>query len=119
MKIILWLGAVFSLAFACSGDCASCHYRLDYQHDTRHAPMLECKTCHTDKKMSQIDMGDTCGQDCFACHSVQKLNSPKLASAHQVIKQCIACHQSLESRPQILEKSIFLHQAPSPLLPQK
>ncbi|WP_084340130.1 hypothetical protein [Helicobacter pametensis] len=80
--------------WACQGDCASCHTTLDYKHDFRHQPMQECKNCHTEEKMSQIDMG-ACGQDCFACHDAQKLLKPELSEAHKVIQQCINCHTSL------------------------
>lgn len=94
--------------FACSGDCASCHYQIDYKNDSRHSPMLECKTCHTDEKMAQINMGDTCGQDCFACHDSKKLNNPALASSHSMIKNCISCHQNIQKNSEMLDKSIFL-----------
>lgn len=78
--------------------------------------MLECKTCHTDEKMSKINMGDTCGQDCFACHNAKKLEDPKLKSAHHIIKSCISCHTSLEKNSKILDKSIFLKDASNPFL---
>ncbi|MDO7253322.1 hypothetical protein [Helicobacter cappadocius] len=107
-RILFYLFAFIQLSFACSGDCASCHYKLDYKHDSRHSPMLGCKTCHTDEKMAQLNMGDTCGQDCFACHSADKLNNPALQSSHGMIRECISCHQDIEKNSKILDKSIFL-----------
>lgn len=101
----LFLG-IFSQAFACTGDCASCHYKLDYKNDTRHSPMLDCKTCHTPEKMAAINMGDTCGEDCFACHDANKLKDKKLESSHKVIQSCIECHKNLAK--ETLNKSIFL-----------
>lgn len=111
--VALWVGFCAFL-LACSGDCASCHANLDYTKDKRHMPMLECKTCHTDEKMAEIDMGG-CGQDCFACHNAQKLLKPELSSAHQVIKECMECHQNLDvfgakklfNPPQKLKEGIF------------
>ncbi len=59
--------------------------------------MLTCKSCHTAEKMAQIPMGDTCGADCFACHSAKKLQNPALKSQHAIIQQCISCHVKLDS----------------------
>ncbi|PAF54038.1 hypothetical protein BKH42_03390 [Helicobacter sp. 13S00482-2] len=107
--MIFFLFFFIQLSFACSGDCASCHYNLNY-NDKRHSPMLTCKNCHTDEKMAQLNMGDTCGQDCFACHDATKLNNPKLTSSHQMIKECISCHQDIQKNSKILDKSIFLQE---------
>lgn len=84
-----------AIAYGCTGDCASCHTQLDYKQDPRHAPMLECKSCHTEEKMASIPMGDICGSDCFACHNAQKLQTQKLAPDHQIINTCISCHKNL------------------------
>lgn len=101
-KVMMRLGIMlvmgFALAFACTGDCKSCHGGLDYAKDKRHAPMLTCKSCHTDEKMAQIDMGG-CGQDCFACHDINKVQAPSLAKEHAVIEGCISCHTMLGSSP--------------------
>ncbi|MCE3047729.1 hypothetical protein [Helicobacter kayseriensis] len=94
MRFIFVFLISFLLSWACQGDCASCHAKLDYKNDQRHIPMTECKSCHTDEKMAQIDMGG-CGQDCFACHQSQKLLTPPLSQAHQVIRQCIDCHTKI------------------------
>lgn len=114
MRFILSLLGFCGLLFACSGDCMSCHSNLDYVKDEYHMPMQECKICHTDEKMEKIDMGG-CGQDCFACHNVQKLFTLELSSAHQVIKECIECHEKLRlfdvkklfGPPQKLKEGIF------------
>ncbi|MCE3036851.1 hypothetical protein LW135_03275 [Helicobacter sp. faydin-H20] len=94
--------------FSCSGDCASCHYKIDYQNDTRHSAMLKCKTCHTPEKMAGINMGDTCGQDCFACHDAKKLQNQELKASHNMISSCINCHVNLSE--DTLNKSIFLQE---------
>ncbi|WP_257874478.1 hypothetical protein [Helicobacter sp. 11S03491-1] len=119
MKIIVWIMIFMEICFACSGDCASCHYKLNYQHDIRHSPMLECKSCHTDEKMAKIDMGKVCGQDCFACHDVNKLNDPNLASSHKIINNCISCHQTLHKNSQTTNKSIFLRTLKSDFFEKK
>ncbi|WP_394909000.1 cytochrome c3 family protein [uncultured Helicobacter sp.] len=90
--MLCFVGVVWG---TCSGDCAMCHFRLDYTKDKRHIPMRECKTCHTEEKMSQVDMGGGCGKDCFACHDVQKVRTPKLADSHKIIDVCMDCHKSL------------------------
>lgn len=51
-------------------------------------------------------MGPTCGQDCFVCHDVNKLNDKKHAAAHRVIMEsCMSCHKDLAK--ETLQKSIF------------
>lgn len=105
LRILFAILLAFSLGCSCTGDCASCHSTLDYKNDSRHAPMLECKTCHTQEKMAKLKMGDTCGADCFACHKPQKLESPELKPTHKVIQSCISCHQNLDK--DILNKSII------------
>lgn len=90
--MMCFMGVIWA---TCSGDCANCHFKLDYDKDTRHSPMRECKTCHTEEKMAQVDMGGGCGKDCFACHDVQKVRTPELASSHKVIERCMDCHKNL------------------------
>lgn len=95
--------------FSCTGDCASCHYTIDYKNDKRHAAMLECKTCHTPEKMQSLNMGDTCGEDCFACHNVEKLQKESLKKEHSVIMDsCMQCHKNLAK--ETLNKSIFMQE---------
>ena len=84
--------------FACTGDCKTCHQKLDYTKDSRHSPMAVCKTCHTDEKMAQIDMG-ACGADCFACHDMKKIQAPKIAKDHTMLNACMQCHLQLSSSP--------------------
>lgn len=91
---------------ACTGDCKACHQNLDYAHDIRHSPMLVCKTCHTDEKMAQIDMG-SCGPDCFACHDIKKVQSQGLAKDHVVLNACIQCHTQLSSSPISTGEGVF------------
>lgn len=110
MKILVSFLFFFCfVAFSCTGDCASCHYKLDYKNDKRHSPMLECKTCHTPEKMQSINMGDTCGEDCFACHNVEKLQNKSLEKEHSVImNSCMQCHKNLSK--ETLNKNIFLQE---------
>ncbi len=39
-------------------------------------------------------MGAACGQDCWECHSVQKVMKIKIKE-HKVLNDCIACHKKL------------------------
>lgn len=84
-----------SVLLACSGDCASCHYNLNY-NDMKHNIMLNCKTCHTDEKLSKLNMQESCGQDCFACHNIDKINNIK-NKEHVALNNCIECHTSLKN----------------------
>ena len=121
MRVVFFLGFLVSLLLACSGDCASCHFKLDYKNDERHKSMAECKSCHTDEKMNAIDMGG-CGQDCFACHSPQKLQNPSLSKEHGTIPQCIECHKGLQKQlfdPQNLFNGGNVFEQMPKLFPQK
>ncbi|RAX52478.1 hypothetical protein CCY99_07480 [Helicobacter sp. 16-1353] len=82
-------------SFACSGDCTTCHFNVDY-NDKNHSVMLNCKVCHTDEKLAKLQMQSSCGQDCFACHSVEKINMVK-NEEHIALTNCISCHISLKS----------------------
>ncbi|TLD97321.1 hypothetical protein LS71_000765 [Helicobacter jaachi] len=99
---VIFVGALW----ACTGDCKACHQNLDFQNDIRHRPMTECKTCHTDAKMAQIDMGG-CGKDCFACHDIQKVQAQALAKEHYVINACIQCHSQLSTSPINTGEGVF------------
>lgn len=121
MRVVVFLSFFISLILACSGDCASCHFKLDYKSDERHKSMLECKSCHTEEKMNAIEMGG-CGQDCFACHSPQKLQNPSLSKEHGMIPQCIECHKGLQKQlfdPQNLFKGGSVFEQMPKLFPQK
>ena len=94
VAIVLLFG-VLPLSYlwaSCSGDCKSCHFALDYKKDARHKPMLECKSCHNTQSNNT---GTGCGQDCFVCHSVEKIRLPELKANHKVIDECINCHKGL------------------------
>lgn len=99
MRALIFMVLFISMLFSCTGDCASCHTNLDYKNDERHKAMIECKNCHTEEKMGAIDMGSSCGRDCFACHSPSKLQNPALSKEHGMIPQCIQCHQELGKTP--------------------
>lgn len=81
--------------FGCSGDCLSCHPKLNLESDVRHKSLATCVTCHTAESIASQDMGAACGQDCFVCHDAEKLTRSDVAE-HGVIKGCIACHTSLD-----------------------
>ena len=106
MRIFAMIALLAAVAWACTGDCKSCHSKLDYQNDIRHRPMLECKSCHTEEKMASIDMGG-CGGDCFACHDIHKIQAPSLAREHYVINACIQCHTSLSTSPIHTGENVF------------
>lgn len=89
--LLVLLPSFYALA-SCSGDCRSCHFNLDYKKDARHKPMLECKSCHNTQS---TNTGTGCGQDCFVCHSVEKIRLPELKANHKVIDDCINCHKGL------------------------
>lgn len=98
MRIIGFFCLLLSWVLSCSGDCASCHAKLDYKNDKRHKAMLECKTCHTEEKMNAIAEMSGCGQDCFACHTPSKLQNPTLSKEHGMIPECISCHTNLQKK---------------------
>lgn len=93
--VLLAVSLLSPLWASCSGDCKSCHFNLDYKKDMRHKPMLACKSCHTDKAGNNAGAGVGCGQDCFVCHSVEKIRLPELRANHKVIDECINCHKGL------------------------
>lgn len=89
MKYLLLL-MLFSLpAFACTGDCLTCHPNLvpSINEDLRHKPMLTCINCHSADPNKMAD----CGADCFACHPMSKINKAGLRE-HDVIQECRDCH---------------------------
>lgn len=95
MKILMIILSLQIALFACSGDCASCHFNVDY-NDNEHNIMLNCKVCHTDEKLAQLRMQNSCGQDCFNCHSIEKINMIN-NKEHMALKNCISCHVSLKN----------------------
>ena len=94
MKYLLIIFILTYTAFACSGDCLSCHPALakTILTDKRHTPMLTCIKCHQD------DGGDSaCGEDCFACHDIKKIDQAGVEE-HKVIAECRACHIELKEK---------------------
>ncbi|RDU62095.1 hypothetical protein [Helicobacter sp. MIT 14-3879] len=93
MKKLIILLLLDSIMFACSGDCTSCHFNIDYK-DSNHKIMLDCKICHTDEKLSKAQMRNSCGQDCFSCHNIEKINLVQIKE-HQALNTCISCHSNI------------------------
>lgn len=81
-----------SYLFACGGSCLECHPSLKpYINDKDHIILNECTNCHnTPSQQGQ------CGQDCFDCHSKDKIYAQKDVVAHQALKACNACHKEKE-----------------------
>ena len=79
-------------AFACTGDCLTCHPNLvpTINEDLRHKPMLTCINCHSADPNSMAE----CGSDCFACHPMEKINNANVRE-HDVIQKCRDCHVGL------------------------
>jgi hypothetical protein len=53
--------------------------------------MTTCIKCHS---ADPAKMGD-CGSDCFACHSITKIEGARVAE-HVVIRECRECHMKLK-----------------------
>ena len=90
--IVLILFSTLTYLFACSGDCLSCHPKLEknIQQDERHKPMLGCISCHKDNtRMSE------CGDDCFSCHDIKKIETSGVEE-HTVIRTCRDCHMKVD-----------------------
>ena len=78
---------------ACTGDCLTCHPKLvpTIHSDKRHEPMLTCIKCHPADPQKMAD----CGSDCFACHSMEKIDRPNVVE-HKVIRECRSCHMKMK-----------------------
>lgn len=87
-KILLILAFCLSFAYACTGDCISCHPVLKESINKPHHIILKtCIECHKDN----AGPVNECGGDCFDCHPRQKLiNSDR--KEHQEIAKCKECH---------------------------
>ena len=96
MKILAILLVLVGAIFACSGDCASCHFGIDYK-DEKHKIMLDCKVCHTDSKLSAQMKLSSCGQDCFACHDIKSINKVQIKE-HLALNTCISCHTRINNK---------------------
>lgn len=93
MKIITLIFIAYISLMACTGDCLTCHPKLvpTINEDVRHKSMLTCIKCHPADPQKMAD----CGSDCFACHSVEKIEKPNIAE-HKVIRGCRDCHMKLK-----------------------
>ncbi len=95
-------------AFACSGDCVSCHPSIkneDGKMTKGHEKLSICKTCHTSKSLENIDMGEeACGQDCWQCHSMKKVVNSGV-KAHEILVECEQCHKKIEKS--VIQKIII------------
>lgn len=96
MKILVALFAICAVAFACSGDCASCHFSIDYK-DERHKIMLDCKICHSDSRLNSQMKIASCGQDCFECHDINAINKTNIKE-HIALNTCISCHIKITNK---------------------
>ena len=97
MKKILLFFALCAWAIAdCGGDCATCHFSIDYK-DERHKIMLDCKVCHTPEKLKSQMTTNGCGRDCFECHSVSKINAVAIKE-HIALNTCISCHTRIDNK---------------------
>lgn len=97
MRKILLFFALCAWAIAdCGGDCATCHFSIDYK-DERHKIMLDCKVCHTPEKLKSQMTTNGCGRDCFECHSVSKINAVAIKE-HIALNTCISCHTRIDNK---------------------
>ncbi|PID47180.1 MAG: hypothetical protein CR967_05360 [Proteobacteria bacterium] len=97
MKIFALVILFATLIFACSGDCVSCHSKLldkNGKMTTGHEKLVSCKSCHNEKSMENINMGEaSCGQDCWECHSMKKVSQSGV-KAHEILAECEQCHKN-------------------------
>ena len=92
MKSALLIILLSIYAFACSGDCMSCHPVLKESIKKPHHQILNsCIQCHTKVPEAMSE----CGGDCFACHSQNKLIKSD-RKEHQNLSTCKECHISKE-----------------------
>lgn len=93
MKLLILVLSLSLALFACTGDCLTCHPNLvpTIDKDARHKPMLTCIKCHSATPNAMAD----CGADCFACHSMTKINGAGVKE-HDVIQGCKDCHVKMK-----------------------
>ena len=101
MKYILILFLLSIKLFGCSGNCVQCHPVLEKSIEKSHHQLLKtCINCHT-----KIPEGmSSCGGDCFACHSQNKLIKSNRVE-HQGLGKCKECHLNKEDLLNFEEKS--------------
>ncbi len=111
MKYLFALVLLSISLLACTGDCLTCHPKLvpTINEDTRHKPMLTCIRCHAPDPSKMAD----CGAECFACHSMKKINSANVRE-HDVIQGCRDCHVGANEK--IFDTSHRSNQSPAVLL---
>lgn len=95
-KIALFFALCVGAFADCGGDCATCHFSIDYK-DERHRIMLDCKVCHTPEKLKSQMTTNGCGRDCFECHSVSKISSVAIKE-HIALNTCISCHTRIDNK---------------------
>lgn len=91
--IVSLLFITITTLLACTGDCLTCHPKLvpTIHQDLRHKPMLTCINCHSANPNAMAE----CGSDCFSCHSIEKIEKPKIKE-HDVIRGCRDCHLKMQ-----------------------
>ena len=103
MKYIIILIFLTISAFACTGDCMTCHPKLlpTINEDLRHKPMLTCINCHSAESSG---VGE-CGDKCFTCHTMSKLDKANVRE-HDIIQTCINCHVGAKEKLFDISKSL-------------
>lgn len=109
-SIIITLIFLSSFIFACDGDCIKCHPKLlkNGKLDDNHKVLKNCINCHQVSDDDLQKMGAACGQDCWSCHSIDKVMNvrvkDKTIDEHSSLSSCIDCHIKLQLNN---TKSIF------------
>ncbi|MDR1451647.1 MAG: hypothetical protein LBI57_04860 [Helicobacteraceae bacterium] len=90
MKSIVLHALFAAIAFACSGDCVSCHAALgdSLGKDSDHSTLLSCVECHQEIASPNAE----CGGNCFSCHSENSMDKSVLE--HKTLSDCKTCHIS-------------------------
>ena len=92
MKKLLLLITLTIYSYACSGNCMQCHPTLKKSIEKPHHVILKtCINCHTKVPEGMV----SCGGDCFACHSQNKLIKSD-RKEHQNLASCKECHINTE-----------------------
>lgn len=60
--------------------------------------MLTCIQCHSEASEAMLEQAAACGDDCFACHNVNKVIDAPVPQ-HKVITHCIKCHLHDQTNP--------------------
>lgn len=97
LKVLLIFTLTLQILFSCTGDCTSCHPKLDVESDARHTILKNCINCHNQETLKDVDMGPACGQDCWVCHDAKKVAQVDILE-HKNLNACISCHSSLDNK---------------------